>query len=123
MAGSERVLRRAQAVDHIMANTKAEQAVGIEQIRQISKWGVQTHPDWKWSLILGEEYGELQKAILEFDVHAVEECPNNECVAAVHFDQLCAEGLRLVKEIRIELTQTTAVGMSWLRDLNLKDQP
>ena len=36
-----------------------------ENERQIEKWGIQDHQILEWMLILGEEVGELNKAVLE----------------------------------------------------------
>ena len=36
-----------------------------ERIRQDDKWGIQNHNPFIWLAILGEEVGELNKAILE----------------------------------------------------------
>jgi hypothetical protein len=37
--------------------------VGLERIRQNSKWGRQRHENGKWLMILGEEYGEVCQAM------------------------------------------------------------
>ena len=39
--------------------------VADEMNRQREKWGVQRHHDERWLTILGEEFGEASKAILE----------------------------------------------------------
>lgn len=39
-----------------------------ERIRQDEKWGIQNHSPETWFLILGEEIGEAQKAVLENDL-------------------------------------------------------
>jgi hypothetical protein len=36
-----------------------------ENNRQIEKWGIQDHASPEWMLILNEEVGELNKAVLE----------------------------------------------------------
>lgn len=36
-----------------------------EQLRQLDKWGVQSHSPERWLTILTEEVGEVAKAILE----------------------------------------------------------
>jgi NTP pyrophosphatase (non-canonical NTP hydrolase) len=41
--------------------------VGEERARQDAKWGIQDHIPLKWNAILGEEFGEVSKAILEND--------------------------------------------------------
>lgn len=38
-----------------------------ERIKQEKKWGKQNHDPLKWNAILGEEFGEVSKAILERD--------------------------------------------------------
>lgn len=38
-----------------------------ERIKQEKKWGIQDHSRLKWNAILGEEFGEVSKAILEND--------------------------------------------------------
>lgn len=40
-------------------------AVADERSRQHAKWGVQRHPFEVWMLVLGEEVGEANKALLE----------------------------------------------------------
>jgi len=42
-----------------------EDLVERERMRQDDKWGIQNHMPYVWLAILGEEYGELQQAILE----------------------------------------------------------
>jgi hypothetical protein len=71
-----------QAVEQATAGL----AVDREMDRQEDKWGIQNHHDLVWLGILGEEFGELCKALNEGDIEGVLK----------------------------ELTQTTAVGMSWL---------
>lgn len=39
-----------------------------ERIQQEKKWGEQNHGPLKWNAILGEEFGEVSKAILEGDM-------------------------------------------------------
>lgn len=57
-----------------------------ERVRQTNKWGIQNHDDPFWSVILGEEYGEVCRAIFEDDEQSVKE----------------------------ELTQVAAVAVAWL---------
>lgn len=68
----------------------AQDAVLIEVMRQEDVWGRQEHEDDRWALILGEEVGELSKAILEKNSHAVQ----------------------------MELTQVCAVAMNWIACMN-----
>ncbi len=67
-----------------------------ERQRQDEKWGEQNHWDTVWSLIFGEEYGEVQKEILE------RECSWGE--AAEEHDA----------KLERELIQLVAVGIGWL---------
>ncbi|KKL71379.1 hypothetical protein LCGC14_2095540, partial [marine sediment metagenome] len=39
-----------------------------EQLRQITKWGIQNHDPCFWLTILAEEFGEVAEAILETKV-------------------------------------------------------
>jgi len=51
-----------------MSESNAERVFGeIEKERdhQDRKWGEQNHDDLKWLAVLGEEFGEVSKAILE----------------------------------------------------------
>ena len=41
--------------------------VKAERLKQIAKWGIQNHSVEKWMCILGEEVGEVNKAVLESD--------------------------------------------------------
>lgn len=66
--------------DHILFD------VLMERVRQDAKWGEQNHPDLYWNVILGEERGEVEKALCEDDDEQVER----------------------------ELVQLTAVALSWL---------
>lgn len=43
-----------------------------ERYRQDTKWGVQNHPPARWALILGEEIGEVSKALNENDAQGYE---------------------------------------------------
>ena len=43
------------------------EAILYERGKQIQKWGQQDHNDYKWLTILGEEFGESAKAILDSD--------------------------------------------------------
>ena len=42
-----------------------EELVQVERQKQDEKWGQQDHHTFIWITILGEEFGELQKAVLE----------------------------------------------------------
>jgi len=66
-----------------------------ERRRQDAKWGDQDHPDEWWYTILGEEYGEVAKAML-----------------GVHFGYA---------DVRKELVQTIAVGIAWLECMDRRE--
>lgn len=61
-----------------------------ERVRQTIKWGIQDHDDTLWSVILGEEFGEVCRAVYEMDDKEVEE----------------------------ELVQVAAVAVAWLESLD-----
>lgn len=46
------------------ATKRVQYDITTEREKQNDKWGQQNHPAEIWSLILGEEYGEAQEAIL-----------------------------------------------------------
>lgn len=50
------------------ANAPILMEVLRERIKQEKKWGQQNHEPLKWNAILGEEFGEVSKAILEKDI-------------------------------------------------------
>lgn len=39
-----------------------------ERLRQFGKWGLQNHDPFYWLGIIGEEYGEIAKGLLEKDM-------------------------------------------------------
>ena len=48
-----------------MTRGKIYQLIDKERERQIKLWGVQKHSLERWSVILGEEFGEVCKAVYE----------------------------------------------------------
>ena len=72
-----------------------------ERKKQDEKWGIQNHMPEIWMLILGEEVGEAQRAVLE----AI--CPNG--------NKLDGEWL---KEYRKELIQVAAVAIAAIESLD-----
>jgi hypothetical protein len=67
------------------------QTVLEERLRQDAKWGEQNYDDATWALIAGEEFGEVQQAILH--------------------DRF---GGKAKGTTRVELVQLTAVCLQWL---------
>lgn len=44
--------------------------IRVERQRQVEKWGDQSHnPQDVWAVILGEEYGEVCKEVLELGIY------------------------------------------------------
>jgi NTP pyrophosphatase (non-canonical NTP hydrolase) len=68
-----------------------------ERVRQEQKWGVQNHDPFKWAAVLGEEVGEVNKAILE-----------------MHF----GEDPAMVADVRAELIQVAAVAVAFVECLD-----
>lgn len=62
-----------------------------ERDRQDAKWGKQDHHDFVWNAILGEEKGEVEKALLE------------------HY-----HGDDFRERIKEEIIQVAAVAIAWL---------
>jgi len=77
------------------AQRKAMRDVLIERDRQDSKWGVQVHDFPLWMTILGEEFGELCKEVLErsFRDDASEERIYEEA------KQVSAVALRIMEQV------------------------
>ena len=76
--------------------TEAHKIVLQEMVRQDKKWGAdREQPDYVWLLILVEEIGEVAKAIL---------------------NRMFRDGP--ISDVDMEVIQTTAVGMQWLKDIN-----
>lgn len=69
----------------------AQSAMLSERWRQRAKWGEQNHDDSTWALILGEEFGEVQQAILH--------------------DRF---GGKSAGTVRAELVQVAAVALAWI---------
>lgn len=69
--------------------------IDAERLRQNAQWGEQNHADGMWSLILGEEVGEV-------------------CEAALHGD---------VESLLAELTQVAAVAIQWMEAIGRRCTP
>lgn len=52
-----------------MSTYKVLQEVYVERQSQENKWGEQNHHPLKWLALLGEEVGEVNRAVLEDDRH------------------------------------------------------
>lgn len=69
--------------------------IQFELIQQEAKFGIQNHDDFKWLAILGEEFGEVSRAVCE-------QLQNNYTTIA------------LEENLEIELIQVAAVCISWV---------
>lgn len=52
--------------DRLLKNSKVWEWIGVENGRQVDKWGVQNRTPEEWYLFLAEEVGELAQAIGEW---------------------------------------------------------
>ena len=80
-----------------------------ERERQNAKWGEQNHSDEVWALILGEEFGELQKAILE-RAHAV---------SGNYIGPLSQQP---DEQVHTELIHVAAVAYQWLEAMQRRER-
>lgn len=79
------------------------QLIQMERIKQDVKWGEQNHDDFKWLAILGEEFGEVSKAVCE------------QLQSKFH-------PLALRENLEIELVQIAAVCIQWIECLRRRDK-
>lgn len=57
-------------------------ALFAERKRQYEKWGEQNHDDLVWYAILGEEFGEIGKALIEGPTEDIEAEVTHVCAVA-----------------------------------------
>jgi NTP pyrophosphatase (non-canonical NTP hydrolase) len=69
------------------------QDILAERLRQLRKWGDQSHTDDRWAVIEGEEFGEVCRAIFEGDN---------------------------IEHLREELVQVAAVAVAWIEDIDAR---
>jgi NTP pyrophosphatase (non-canonical NTP hydrolase) len=84
--------------DPILRDFSPIGCVKVERIKQDVKWGEQNHSDLKWLSILGEEFGEVAKAVTE-DNPAKERLYTHEA---------------LQDNLEYELIQVAAVCVAWV---------
>lgn len=80
--------------------------VRMERIKQDVKWGEQNHNDLKWLSILGEEFGEVARAVNE-DNPAFERLYTHDA---------------LRENLEVELVQVAAVCIAWIECLRRRDE-
>lgn len=71
--------------------------IAAERGRQDARWGIQDHPSPAWTAILGEEFGEVSKAVVEATfTHNIKALPSLEA------------------HLEMELVQVAAVCVAWI---------
>lgn len=81
-------------MDHT-AFDKITAMVLLERLAQVGKWGVQSHTNQDWHVILGEEMGEVSREVFEQDIM----------------------GNDVGEKLKHELYQVIAVAYAWLEDI------
>lgn len=71
-----------------------------ERERQDKKWGEQNHTAHVWGTIIGEEYGEMCKAINEFGFNPTRETEDEIYTEAIHTMASCMAMLECVERMR-----------------------
>jgi len=71
-----------------------------ERRRQDAKWGEQNHVAPIWGMIIGEEYGEMCKAINEFGFDPTPETEEQIYTEAIHTMASCMAMLECMKRAR-----------------------
>jgi len=77
---------------------RAARLIALERARQDAKWGQHNHNGAIWSLIAGEEFGEVAQAQLELQFNGSQN----------------KEGMHPREAYITELTQLAAVCVAWL---------
>lgn len=86
------------------------QCVLAERNRQDAKWGVQDHADGRWFAIVGEEFGEVARALLE----SSDDGRAGERPFVQNADR---------EDVRHELVQLVASGLAWLECMARREAP
>ncbi len=71
-----------------------------ERDRQDKKWGEQNHNAYKWSAIIGEEYGEMCKAINEFGFNPTEKNEHEIYMETIQTMACCMAMLECMDRLR-----------------------
>ena len=71
-----------------------------ERVRQDEKWGEQDHSAYVWSSIIGEEYGEMCKAINEFGFNPTPETEQDIYTEAIQTMASCMAMLEHIERSR-----------------------
>lgn len=93
-----------QATDGVIEEIRSERA------RQDEKWGEQNHEGPVWAAILGEEYGEACKSLLEVLF------PGGPIPEGWHV------GDSRVAHLRTELIQVAAVAAGWVEAIDREER-
>lgn len=71
-----------------------------ERNRQDKKWGEQKHTAHVWGTIIGEEYGEMCKAINEFGFNPTRKTEDDIYKEAIHTMASCMAMLECIERAR-----------------------
>ncbi|MBD5549493.1 MAG: hypothetical protein HDQ97_19295 [Lachnospiraceae bacterium] len=71
-----------------------------ERKRQDTKWGEQNHTAPVWGMIIGEEYGEMCKAINEFGFNPTPDTEEQIYTEAIHTMASCMAMLECIERNR-----------------------
>jgi len=89
-----------------------------ERTRQEGKWGEQNHNDYYWLGILGEESGEVSKALIENSIVAgVPETSHDGRVMHLNVQELNTSDLEK------EIIHVAAVAIAWLEAIHRRKYP
>lgn len=78
-----------------------------ERKRQDEKWGEQNHFPERWGNIIGEEYGEMCKAINEFSFHPTLENEQDIYTEAIQTMASCMAMLECMERMREQSRSTS----------------
>ena len=69
--------------------TGLEALILDENLRQLDKWGIQDHDPFEWLVIMAEEFGELNQAVLEHHYQPEVVKPDKIVKEAIQTATLC----------------------------------
>lgn len=76
-----------------------------ERVRQDEKWGVQNHRADTWATIIGEEYGEMCKAVNEFGFNPTPETEQDIYTEAIQTMASCMAMLECMEAAKAQRSQ------------------
>jgi NTP pyrophosphatase (non-canonical NTP hydrolase) len=92
--------------------------IATERNRQDAKFGAQNHSPADWIVILGEEYGEVCRAICEsrFAMKRADDARKEEAYDGASYHQ--ADYMSFLHSAREELVQVAAVAVAMIESLD-----